>query len=1269
MKTRDWQGPIVLRFFGASEITRAGRPVLRGLPRKGRAMLAMLAAGPGASFSRQFLADAFWPDLSKNAARSNLRQVVLVLRRALGERLTADREAIRLVLAPQDYCDVVEFDVPLPRCPPDLSPQRDCTPCLAAMEARLSLYRGGLLESFVVTDCPEFADWLQVRREALLRQAQLLAERLADCCESMGALDHALAFARRLVELEPWNEAAQRRAMRLAARGGHAGTALGYYHALVRLLREELGVPPEPETRELARRIQAGEFEPHRVAAAAPPPMERRQVTVLACRLPVDSDIEPEDALTILQERRRQCAAVIGQHGGHVTRVQDGALLAFFGYPEAQENAARRAVQAALALAAESWPDRAPGLGLHSGLVIAGTDPATPDAVGHTAGRAALLARHAKDGDILVSAATHRLVAGFFMTTAVGAVDPADCDTLEGFRVLGPSGAEDRLEAAAELNPLVGRARELARLGAAWQAARSGGHRALLVQGEPGIGKSRLVHSLRQIASENPCTVLTLRCSAETSGTPFHPVLDLLARRFDLRAEESPQRRFQRLARRLERDEPEQAPDLMPLFAEMLSLPVTLPYRPLQLAAADRRAQFMTALLERLTRMAALRPLLLVVEDLHWGDPTTLELLVRLAELQPPHVMNLCTARPEFDPPWPEAAVALLPLGPLAAADVHRLISVASRAALPAPLREAIASRADGVPLFAEELVRIASGTQSGALPAIPASLRDLFAARLDGLGEARGLVQLAATIGRTFPLELLEILYPGGREALLPLLNHLREVGLVVGSVHDGFRFRHVLMRDAAYDVQPRGSRQALHRRIAETMESRFPEMANRQPEILAGHWGAGDAPERAVDAWIRAGRRAHRHGAFREALHHFRAGLEQHARLAPSLETDRRELALQIGLGATAYAAAGYAAPEGWCAYNRAAELSEQMGGDEEAFQALWGVWASTSSQADLTRSLDVARRLVRMAERSGDPVQLQQGHFAVGNIQFWRGAFRESRHHLETAIAPYEPRHHEELVSGYGENAYVTAAAFLSWTHCFLGNPESARAAARRSVAEARRVAHPFTLGYSLTFVTVLHRMLREPRLAFDRAEETIALAKAHSMPLWETGARLKRGWSRVMLGDAEGVGEMRAAVEKVRGLMSGISLIFLETLADGLLAAGRTGEARAVLQEAFDVVERIDDHHVEAELHRLEGTCLLREGDASAAEAAFGRALAIAADQEALLLELRAATALAALWHDRDEIERARALLAPIYGRFEEGRDMPDMAAAAVLLERP
>lgn len=1243
------------------------------IPAKGWALLAHLIMEPGTSQTRERLAATFWPNHPADAARNNLRQVLLILQRALCEHeaphpcLIADRNSIHFNPDCRHRFDVLEFAREVPQCAADLSPS-NCEGCLGQMAAVAALYQGEFMAGICLADCPDFEEWLKIQRERLRRHALVLLERLADCYETFGATAKALSAAMRFTELEPWNEEGQRRCIRLLTISGQRATAIDFYESCRRTLKQELDVQPEDATQKLMQRVRDGELAPtigddsrqSPPTAAVPLAVERRQVTVLFGRLATAASDDPDQELELLSEPNKRCIEIIQRFSGHVVRTNDGGLLAYFGFPRAHENAALLAVRAALALCQLELR-----VGVHTGLIITSSVPGLPDPIGKTSGTAMRLLTLAAPGTVTISAATHRLVSGYF---EVAAVDQhgVQGETLARnvFRVVRESGACDRLAATPALSTLIGRNSESESLTRLWQKAGNGQRQALLLSGDPGIGKSRLVWQFKRQLAESHVMIRELRCSAEFAHSPFHPLISLFEQLLGFGPDEAPGAKFDKLVAYVAQQGDANRSVHVPLLASLLSLPTRPPYKTRPLLPQQLRDLTMDFLIEHLYASTNGSVGLLIVEDLHWIDPSTLELLTRfLADQRPAPMLVLLTARPEFKPSWPTDQALMLTIPPLADNDMAVLVTALALGNSVATVRD-IVDRSDGIPLFAEELARTLPSAADDRFFAIPTTLQDLLAARLDSLGEAKFTAQLAATIGREFHLDLLCELAQVDRLALLRSLRRLCDVGLVSGDIDSGFQFRHALFQDAAYQSQTRTDRQAMHRRIAEVLQSRFADLAQRRPEMLARHWTAAGVAETATEFWIKAGRWAGRHYAHKEVISHLKSGLKLLDDINNAQAKIRLEFELQIGLGSAYYATEGYGSPSGVLAYCRAVALGEGQANTRALFQAFWGLWASTSSRSNYQASLALTQRLIRMSDLSNDPVEQQQAHFAAGNIQFWRGEFQQARVHLERAMSLYRPRHHERLITGFGENAFVTSGSFLSWTLCYLGLPDQARAVSRRTVATARRIKHPFSLGYGLTFATVLHRMLRQPTQCLKLAEETISLAVLHGFPLWEAGATLKQGWALVMLGRFEGVERMRRSVESMRIVMSSILVIFLETLADSLRQLGQYDQALVIIEEAQAAGGTLGDRHVEAELHRLKGECLLglATGNEVQAESCFQQAIDISHAQLARLAELRASLSMARLWHAQGRTKQAHQLLMEAYTGFTEGFKTPDLQQA-------
>ena len=1266
---------LVLRLLGGFVLERDGISCKIAYE-KGRGLLAYLALEPGRTHQRTALAAMFWPDLTRDAALSNLRLVLHNLRQTLASPgidspvLHVDRENVRLATVAAFGIDTVDFFVPDPKCPspPALA---ICTPCLGHMEHIAGQYRGEFMAGFSLPDCPDFEAWLQVRREAAHMRALTLLARLAECHERMGNYAQSLPFALRFLELEPWNEDGLRRAMRLYALNGQQAAALAQCETSCRALKRDLGIAPSAETRALAARIREGELSPTtRRRGDSPPPTdaplpiaEKRQVTVLYCELsPVDTE-DPDETLSLLAAPQACCSELIRRHSGFLVQIRGGSLLAYFGYPQASENAARLGVQAALAVSHIRFPGLEVRTAVHTGMVICG-DLQIPDTIGATSGLAIRLRQFADDGEVTISGATQALVAGYFKCSTMGTRQlPGTKRSLEAFSVEGESGATSRLEASGALTPLVGRKNEIATLLTMWQSARNGTRRIALVRGEAGIGKSRLVHTLKGALRGEACVVRELHCLPEHSHSPFYPLTALFGATLGFTAEDSPEARFDKLAAYVEHHYASAEPDTVPLLAGMLSVPLRTPYQASASSPQQQREKLLKIVLGRLFALASRQPVLLVVEDLHWADPSTLELLLMFVtrELATP-MLAVLTARPGFVPPWREAMADTITLGALGDADTNALIATLAPG-IDATTSGRIVERADGIPLFAEELARQSAGKD---LSAIPSTLQDLLATRLDDLGRARSAAQAAACIGREFTRDLLRRITPFDEATLDLYLAQLQSAGLVLEESVARFYFRHALLRDAAYHSQTRTEREARHRHIAEALKASGGDV---RPELLAQHWAAGGEIVEAIACWIAAGKLAARHSASEEAIMHFRSGLALIETLPETAERIRLELDLQIGLGAAASAAQGYASAEGADAYARAMALCSKHDSGPDMFRALWGLWGSASSRSGYADALILARRLLDIAQRSGDPMQGQQASFAMGNTLYWQGEFIEAKMHLGRVGETYLADHHPGHVAEFGEDAGITSASYSSWVLWLLGYPEQALETSHNAVALARRLGHPYSLAYALTFATILHCRMRQPEQALALGDETLTLATEHGFPLWQIGATLSSGWALAMQNHPEGIESLQLCVEATRAAMGGVTLVVLEPLADAHALLGFSDRALNVCDEALTLGRMIGDHQTEAELHRLRGEALLgnRKRRSDEAAACFELALAISRKQKAKSLELRAAMSLARLWQQERKQEEARRLLAEVYGRFTEGFATPDLQSARELLD--
>jgi TOMM system kinase/cyclase fusion protein len=1041
-------------------------------------------------------------------------------------------------------------------------------------------------------------------------------------------------------------------------------------------------------------------------AAAA---SERRQLTVMFCDLVgstgLAEHLDPEELRDVMRTYHNTCADVVARFDGHIAQYLGDGLLVYFGYPVAHEDDGQRAVSAGLQIveavaALRDAPGAAPAsrlavrIGIHTGPVVVGAVGAGARheqlALGETPNVAARVQAVAEPDTVVITAATHRLVQGLFVAHDLGA------RTLRGvsapvrlYRVAGESAARGRLDGAAAggLTPFVGRETEVALLLERWRRARDGQGQAVLLSGEPGIGKSRLARLLRERIADEPHTWMECRCSPYHQNTAFFPVIDLLHRAFRIERGEPDASRLAKVETGLA-SVAAAVPDAVAIYAGLLSIPLPAGQPAPLLSPEAQRQRTQDVLLRVLLLTAQRRPVLVVVEDLHWIDPSTLEVMKTIVEqAATARLLVVLTARPEFTPPWGAGAhVTALGLGRLPSEAARHIVAhVCSGRALAPATQAEIVARTDGIPLFVEELARTvlesapdaAGDAPAGSSPArlaVPATLQDLLMARLDRLGRARETAHLAAVLGREFNYELLRAVSERAETDLVAELERLVAADLLhqKGVVpHARFFFRHALLQEAAYASLLRTTRQAYHARIAGVLEAKFRDVVETQPELLAHHYAAAGQPSHAIAFCHRAAVRALERSENVEATRHLHRGLELLGALAPGPERDQHELLLTITLGGALATTKGYAAPETRALYARAQELCRQGEETPERSRVLLGLFAFHLVRGEHRAAHRLGEQLLRLAETSGHPGRLLGAHQALGLSLFHLGRLTAARDHLERGIALYDPRKHRSHISRSGQDPGVTCLCYRPWVLWHLGHPDQALRAMDEVLAIARELAHPFSIAYALSYAVSLHLFRREPGLVQERAEELLTFARAQGFGQWPPTATVHRGWALAQTGrPEEGIAQMRAGLDAWRETGAGIVWpYYLCLLAEAHGQTGRPREGLAVIDDALGAVEAQDERWIEPELHRLRGVLALDAGGADApdvAERCFRQALAVARRQEARALALRAATSLARLALRQDRVDTAREVVAELRAGLDEGRDTADGRDAAALL---
>jgi len=1053
---------------------------------------------------------------------------------------------------------------------------------------------------------------------------------------------------------------------------------------------------------------------PTELPSAIPHPAEaeRRQLTVLFCDL-VDSTVlasqlDPEDLREVVRAYQEACAKVIARFEGHIAQYLGDGLLVYFGYPLAHEDDAQRAVRTGLGivealgqlntrLGQERGVQLAIRLGVHTGLVVVGeVGGGTRQeqlALGETPNLAARLQGLAAPNTLVISAATLQLLGGFFACQSLGTPPLKGlAQPTEVYQVLYESMARSRLEAAGStgLTPLVGREQEVALLRERWEQVKDGMGQVVLLSGEAGIGKSRLVQVLKEHVAAEPQAWLTpCQCSPYHQNTALYPMIDLLERvglRFE--REESPPQKLSKLEGFLVQYGLPLA-EAVPLFASLLSLPLTADYAPLTVSPAQQKQKTMQAFLTILLRRAAQQPMLFVMEDLHWVDPSTLELLSLLVDQGPTaRILALLTFRPDFSPPWTgRAHLTQVTLNRLPRRQAAEMTSqVVHGKALPTEVVEQVVAKTDGVPLFVEELTKMV--LESGLLQereeryelisplpplAIPATLHDSLMARLDRLATVKSLAQLGATLGREFSYELLQAVSPWDEGTLqrglhqLVAAEFLYQQGLPPQAT---YRFKHALIQDAAYQSLLRSTRQRYHQHIAQVVEARFPEICKTQPELLAQHYTEAGLSAQALPYWQRAGEQGLQRSANLEAISHLTKGLELLHTLPNSPECDRQELALQTALGMASQTLKGYAAPEVEQAYARARTLCQQVGDTAQFVSVLRGQWIFYSVRADYRTALALGQQMLALAEDNGNPEHLVEAHLALGVIAIYRGDFIASRLHLEQSIALYHAHGQPLQTFHYMGHSWVFCLSYLARTLWLLGYAEQALQRSQEGLTLAQRLSIPMTMAQAQGMHTLLYQVRREIELTQEWSEKTMAYAAEYGFPYWLTLGSMYKGWALAQQGQLDvGITQFLQGLEAYRatGAKLGLSW-FLAVLAELYGKSGQIAEGLRAMAEARAYINHTEEVYYEAEVHRLTGELLLMQGGPEAvAEAHLLKALEAARRQSAKSWELRAATSLSRLWQQQGKRAEARQLLEPIYGWFTEGFDTADLKDAKALLE--
>jgi predicted ATPase/class 3 adenylate cyclase len=1038
---------------------------------------------------------------------------------------------------------------------------------------------------------------------------------------------------------------------------------------------------------------------------------ERRQLTVMFCDLvgssALSARLDPEDLRRVIGACHICIAEVIGRYEGIIARYMGDGVLAYFGYPQAHEDDAEQATRAGLALIdavanlqTDIGAELQVRIGIATGTVVVGDllgEGAAQEqaVVGETPNLAARLQTLAEPGTVLISASTHRLTGGNFEYRDLGHVTLKGWgESVPAWQLLGTSGVESRFEAQHQtrLTPLIGRDEEIDLLLRRWRHAAQGEGCAVVLSGDPGIGKSHIARALQERLQAEPHITLRYFCSAHHTNSALFPFISQLERAARYERSDSPAQKLAKLEALLAQSSADA--DHVAVLANLLSLPPNDRYRLPELSPQDRKEKTFAALLAQLDGLAARQPVLMIFEDVHWIDPTARELLTVTLERVPRlRVLLLITARPEFTPPWPgHAHVTTLPLTRFSRRDGAALIErVTAGKTLPEEVMNQILARTDGVPLFVEELTKTVLETGllqerdghyvlNRPLPsmAIPMTLHASLTARLDRLAPVREVAQIGAVVGREFSYELLNAVagLPIGRleDALGQLVRS--ELVFCRGEVPQAvYTFKHTLVRDAAYSGLLKSRRVEVHAAIADAFEQQFPEIVEAQPETLAHHLTEAGLFEKAMGYWLQAGKKAAMRSANLEAIAHSQRGIEALGHLADGAEKDRLELDFQLALGPCLIAIQGPASNKAVATFARARELCERLGEPPEYLQVMF--WLATVSvvRGELPQALEAVAALLNAAEARDDRPALINAIRGRAMILFFLGRIVDAREAIERAVEVFSASQEADKMAARaaGQDAGVAMQALMSQVLWVLGDVDGAVTRMAAALERADAVQHAHTHAYVWYYASVLHALRGDPAIAQAYAERCLAISEQHGFRQWIGLSRAIRGICAAAL-DASGsrLDEVKAALDEYQraGYQLGITAQSV-LLCPVLLLRNEPEAALEVIDHGLSIVSHNSERIFEAELYRLKARALLMRGAPDAeAESLLDQALRTARSQQARSLELRAATDLARLWINQGKRAEALDVLASIHGRFTEGfgtRDLKEAKAVLVPLQ--